>query len=226
MHDATTSRTATTSRGDPVPDDKLADAAPQRALGRERQRHADGRRAGVNWSRWLTWTAGFVAFPLAGLAGRAVAGRVDDPLAALVGGGVAGAVIGTGQWLASRREVGEPAPWIGASTGGIGVGLLAGAAIVNYETGLGDLALMGAITGVSLGAAQALVLAQRWPRAWAWGLAIPALWALGWIVSTAIGVDVERQYVVFGSAGAITVMASSGLLFEWIRAGQQRHSGA
>jgi hypothetical protein len=35
---------------------------------------------------WLIWTAGFLAFPLAGLAGTAVAGRVDDPLAALVGG--------------------------------------------------------------------------------------------------------------------------------------------
>ena len=37
---------------------------------------------------WLLWTAGFVAFPLAGLAGTAVAGRVDSPLAALLGGTV------------------------------------------------------------------------------------------------------------------------------------------
>jgi hypothetical protein len=43
----------------------------------------------------------------------------------------------------------------------MGVGLLAGAAAVNYETGLGDLALMGAITGIPFGAAQALVLAGR-----------------------------------------------------------------
>jgi hypothetical protein len=171
----------------------------------------------MSWTRWLTWTAGFIAFPIAGLAGRGVIGRVDDPLAALVGGTVAGAVIGTGQWLASRREVGEPAAWIGASAGGMGVGLLAGAAAVDYETDLGDLALMGAITGVPLGAAQALVIARRWPRAWSWALAMPVLWALGWTVSTAIGVDVERQYVVFGAAGAITVMALSGLLFEWLR---------
>jgi hypothetical protein len=104
----------------------------------------------------------------------------------------------------------------------MGVGLLAGAAAVGYETGLGDLALMGAITGVILGPAQALVLAPRWQRAWAWALAMPALWAAGWSVTTAIGVDVERQYVVFGSAGAITVMAVSGLLWEWIRAGGRR----
>ncbi len=171
----------------------------------------------MSWTRWLTWTAGFIAFPIAGLAGRGVVGRVDDPLSALVGGAVAGAVIGTGQWLASGREIGEPAAWIGATAGGMGVGLLAGAAAVDYETDLGDLALMGAITGVPLGATQALVIARRWSRAWSWGLAMPALWALGWTVTTAIGVDVERQYVVFGAAGAITVMALSGLLFEWLR---------
>jgi hypothetical protein len=40
----------------------------------------------MSWKRWLIWTAGFIAFPIAGLAGRGVAGRVDDPLAALIGG--------------------------------------------------------------------------------------------------------------------------------------------
>ena len=49
---------------------------------------------------WLLWTLGFLAFPVAGLAGGAVAGPVDDPLAALVGGAVTGLVIGAGQALA------------------------------------------------------------------------------------------------------------------------------
>jgi hypothetical protein len=38
---------------------------------------------------WLMWTPGFLAFPLAGVAGTAVAGRVDSPLSALTGGAVA-----------------------------------------------------------------------------------------------------------------------------------------
>ena len=42
-----------------------------------------------NLRRWLGWTAGFLAFPIAGLAGTGVAGRVDDPLAALLGGAIA-----------------------------------------------------------------------------------------------------------------------------------------
>lgn len=171
----------------------------------------------MSWKRWLIWTAGFIAFPIAGVVGRAVVGPVDDLLAGVVGGAIAGAVIGTGQWLASRREIGGPAAWITASAGGMGVGLAAGAAAVDYGTDLGDLALMGAITGVLLGAAQALVIARRWPRAWSWALAMPPLWALGWTVTTSIGVDVERQYVLFGSAGAIVVTALLGLLLEWLR---------
>jgi hypothetical protein len=87
-----------------------------------------------------------------------------------------------------------------------------GGTVVDYETDLGHLALMGLVTGVPLGAAQALVIARRWPRALSWALTMPVLWALGWTVTTSIGVDVERQYVVFGSAGAIIVMALSGLL--------------
>jgi hypothetical protein len=166
-----------------------------------------------------------VAFPIAGVVGRGVVGRVDDPVAAAVGGAIAGAVIGTGQWLGSRREIAAPAVWVGASTGGMAVGLLAGAAAVDYATDLGDLALMGLITGVPFGAAQAVVIGRRWPRAWSWALAMPALWALGWTVTTSIGVDVERQYVVFGSAGAITVMGLSGLLFEWLQGAGRRAGG-
>jgi hypothetical protein len=193
--------------------------APAQARDDERVRSGPVRSpaARTGWGRWLTWTVGFLAFPIAGVLGRGLVGRVDDPVAAVVGGALAGAVIGTGQWLASRREIAAPAAWIAASTGGMAVGLLAGAAAVDYATDLGDLALMGLITGVPLGAAQAVVMRPRWPRAWSWALAMPALWALGWIVTTSIGVDVERQYVVFGSVGAITVMGLSGLLLEWLR---------
>jgi hypothetical protein len=145
MDKAAESRGAATSRSDAAASEALAAARRLPPSGREHQRRAGRARARVNWTRWATWTAGFIAFPIAGLAGRGVIGNVDDPIAALVGGGIAGAVIGTGQWLASRRDVGEPALWIGASAGGMGVGLLAGAAAVGYETELGDLASMGAI---------------------------------------------------------------------------------
>jgi hypothetical protein len=57
---------------------------------------------------WLIWTAATLVFPLAGLAGTAVAGRVDNPLSALTGGTVVGLIIGTGQAVLSRRRL-DPA---------------------------------------------------------------------------------------------------------------------
>ena len=109
-----------------------------------------------NVKAWLIWTAGFLAFPIAGIVAEAVAGRINDVGSALVGGLVAGAVIGTGQWLVARRLLGDPRVWIPATAVAMGIGLLAGAWVVGYGTSLGELALMGAITGIPLGAAQAL----------------------------------------------------------------------
>src|SRR3954470_15386369 len=106
---------------------------------------------------WLLWTAGFLAFPIAGVAGGVAAGRVDNPIAALVAGLIPGAVIGTGQWLVSRGRL-RPGPWILATALGMGVGLLLGATVVGFRTSLADVAVMGALTGAVLGVAQTVAL--------------------------------------------------------------------
>jgi hypothetical protein len=160
---------------------------------------------------WLIWTAGFLAFPVAGLAGTAVAGRVDSPVAALLGGAVTGLVIGAGQALASSRRL-DPRRWIPATTIGMGLGLLLGAATVGYRTSLADLALMGALTGLGLGVAQAIALPRHTQLRWAWAAALPFLWALGWTVTTLAMVTVDEQFTVFGASGAVTFSALSGLL--------------
>ena len=160
---------------------------------------------------WLVWTAGFLAFPLAGLAGTAVVGRVDSPLAALVGGAVAGLGIGLGQTLASRGRL-DIRRWVPATGIGMGLGLLLGAVVVDYRTSLPDLALMGALTGLVLGPAQALALPRGTRMRWAWAVAMPALWALGWTTTTLGGIAVDKQFTVFGAYGAITFSALSGLL--------------
>ena len=126
----------------------------------------DSRRFGVKG--WLLWTAAFVSFPLAGIAAQAAVGRINDWVAALVGGLVAGAVIGTGQWLAARRLLGDPRAWIAATAAAMGVGLLAGAWVVGYGTSVGELALMGAITGLPLGPVQGFLLRDRVARSWVW----------------------------------------------------------
>jgi hypothetical protein len=160
--------------------------------------------------RWLIWTAGSLAFPLAGLAGTGVAGRVDSPLAALLGGAVAGLVIGLGQTLASLGRL-DIRRWVPATGVGMGLGLLLGAATVGYGTSPVDLALMGALTGLVLGPAQALALPRGTRLRWLWAAAMPMLWALGWTATTLGGIAVEEQFTVFGAYGAVTFSALSGL---------------
>jgi hypothetical protein len=170
-----------------------------------------------NLKAWLLWTAGFVAFFIGGALATAVAGRINDFGSALIGGLIAGAVIGTGQWLVARRLL-DPRTWIPATALAMGIGLGIGAWVVGYGTSLGELALMGAITGIPLGVAQAYLLRDRVANAWVWAAAMPLLWALGWTVSTFIGVSVDNQFAVFGASGALTFMALSGVLLDRLRA--------
>ena len=160
------------------------------------------------------WVAVAPAFPLSALIGRALGGPVDAVDAALVGGALTAAGLGAVQCWAAKGALGRPAAWIGASAAGYAVGLAAGAALVGYGTDLGDLAIMGLVSGALLGAAQGLVLARQGHRRLAvpWALAMPLLFALGWCASTAVGVNVEDQYTVFGAAGAVLFMLLSGLL--------------
>jgi hypothetical protein len=160
------------------------------------------------------WVAVAPAFPLAALIGRALGGPVDAVDAALIGGALTGAGIGAVQWWAARGALGRAAAWIGSSAAGYAVGLAAGAALVGHDTEVVDLAIMGLISGALLGGAQGLVLARRGPHRLAlpWAIAMPVLFALGWCASTAIGVDVEEQYTVFGAAGAVLFMLLSGLV--------------
>lgn len=81
------------------------------------------------------WAAVALAFPIAGLIGRAAGGPVDAVGAALIGGALTGAGLGAAQWLAAKDAFGPGPAWIGASA--------VGAALVGYETDLGSLAAMG-----------------------------------------------------------------------------------
>ncbi len=170
------------------------------------------------------WVAVALAFPIAGLIGWTVGGRVDAVGAALVGGALTGAGLGAVQWWAAKGALGRAAAWIGASAAGYAAGLAVGAALVGYDTDLADLATMGAVSGLVLGAAQGLALAAqgRERLAGAWATAMPVLFALGWSATTAGGISVEDQFTVFGAYGAVLFTLLSGLLlarFTRVRAG-------
>ncbi len=161
------------------------------------------------WLRWLPTFAGFIA---GGAVAMAVTGPVTTLSAALGGGALAGAVLGAGQWLAFRGQLPNAVWWIPATAVGQAAGLAAGAALVGYGASLQDLAIQGAITGLGVGILQALVLRPHVAAWFWWALAMPPLWALGWIITTAAGIGVDQHFTNFGASGAIVVTILSGFL--------------
>ncbi len=103
----------------------------------------------------------------------------------------------------------------------MGAGLTLGAWSVDYGTSLADLAQMGALTGLVLGPAQTLALPRRAAHRWIWAVAMPALWALGWSVTTLGGIHVDEQFTIFGLYGALTFSAVSGVLLHRLLPYQQ-----
>jgi hypothetical protein len=151
---------------------------------------------------------------VAGLIGWTISGRVDAVGPALIGGALTGAGLGLSLWLAAPETFRGAAAWATASAAGYGLGLLVGSAVVGYETELASLAAMGAVSGTFLGTAQGLLLAIQGRRrlALAWGAAMPVLLAIGWSATTLGGIDVDKQFTVFGAYGAVTFTVLSGLL--------------
>jgi hypothetical protein len=86
----------------------------------------------------------------------------------------------------------------------MGVGLAAGAALVGYRIDRPSLAVMGAVCGLALGLAQAATT-RRPVATLVWGAATAALFAVGWTITASAGIDVERQWPVFGLSGCLTV---------------------
>jgi hypothetical protein len=164
------------------------------------------------WGLWLRWLPTFVGFIAGGAVAIAVTGPVTTLTAALGGGALAGAVLGAGQWLALRSRLPKSEWWIPATAVGQAVGLAAGATLVGFDTGLQDLAIQGAVTGIGVGILQALVLRQHVVTWFWWAIATPPLWALGWIVTTLGGINVDQHFTNFGAYGAITCTVLSGLL--------------
>ena len=93
------------------------------------------------------------------------------------------------------------------------LGLVAATSMVGFGTGLADLAIQGAVCGAAVGILQAVVLRPvLGPRAFAWPVALGAIWAAGWAITVAAGVQVDQQFSVFGSSGAIVVTALTAVL--------------
>jgi hypothetical protein len=152
---------------------------------------------------WLWVVAILVSLPIAGYIADLVVDGVDSVGAALAGGLIVGAIVGAAEWFVLRQRVSWL--WIPATIVGMAVGLVAGAALVDYGIGRGDLALMGAVTGLAVGTMQALVLARdRIPGAVWWAVANPPAWALSWVVTSyVISRNIDERFAIFGASGAL-----------------------
>ena len=168
---------------------------------------------------FLAWIGlGLLGFPLGGYLGHLVAGPVDGVMPALLGGALTGAGIGLAQWVMLRKHLGVGPGWIATTSVSLAAGLATGAAAVDYGTTTSKLAIMGAICGAFVGIAQGLMMRGRFSGWFAWIVAMPALWALGWVVTDAWGIDVEERFTVFGASGSIAFGAlSAAMLLVGIR---------
>ena len=161
-------------------------------------------------SRWLV---SFLGFPIGGYASYLLIGPVDSLIPSLLGGLLTGAVLGSLQVWALGRSRPSATRWVIATALGLMVGLGVGSAVVGYQTTLTALVVQGAVTGLAVGAAQAVVLAPRLGRtALAWPAALTIIWAVGWAVTYAFGIQVHEQFTVFGSSGALVVTALTAAL--------------
>jgi hypothetical protein len=153
---------------------------------------------------FMRWLPTFLAFPVGGAVAITTVGTIDTPLKAAAGGLLAGAVIGLAQWLALRPS----RRWIGYTAAAVAAGSALSAAITGSGTELADVVLTGAITGTVVGVAQSALLGRD--RA-LWTAVSAGGWALGWLATWLVIVDIERGYAMFGSSGALVVTLLTGL---------------
>jgi hypothetical protein len=152
-----------------------------------------------------------------------VVGSVDGTLSGVLAGALAGAGIGTAQWLVLRRYTRVGPEWVLATALGVAIGDGVGALLTGAATGIGALLITGLATGIAAGLLQwGLFLRERVLAAGLWPPVVAIAWPLGWTVTWAAGVDVERGYYVFGSTGALVFATLTGLAMLLMLRGRTR----
>ena len=183
---------------------------------------SDDPRAG-GWRFFLWWMPTFLGFPLGGLLALVLVGSVEGVLSGALAGALAGAVIGAAQWSVLRRYARVGPEWVLATALGVAIGDALGALLTGAGTGIGALLIIGLATGVAVGLLQwGLFLRGRLLRASLWAPVVAIAWPVGWTVTWAFGIDVERGYFVFGSSGALVFAALTGLAMLLMLRGRTR----
>jgi hypothetical protein len=177
----------------------------------------------AGWRFFLWWMLAFLGFPLGGYLAFVLVGSVEGAVSGALGGALAGAVVGAAQWLVLRRYLRVGPEWILATALGVAIGDALGALLTGAGTGLGSLLITGLATGVAAGLLQwALFLRGRLLLASLWPPVVAIAWPVGWTVTWAFGIDVERGYYAFGASGALVFAAITGLAMLLMLRGRTR----
>ena len=188
----------------------MSDLHAARPLTAAASRRAPRRTVGRIVGRWMV---SFTGYPLGGYAALLITGRVDSPGPALAGGLLTGLILGAIQAWAMGPAHPRPRAWILATGAGLMAGVAAGAALVDYQTDLRSLVVQGAVSGALVGIAQAAVLHRRLGAlVMVWPLFLSGTYALGWAVTTSAGIDVDQQFTIFGSSGALVAALLTAVL--------------
>lgn len=160
----------------------------------------------------LPWLIAVVGFPVGGFLGHLIAGPAATVPASLLSGLIAGALIGLPQALALGLTPRSLVLWVIATGAGLAAALgIVTAAIGQIDSGAEAIAL-GALSGLAIGAAQAaLLMRDGIPTAWVWIPATTLAWAVGWLVTTSIGVALAAGWPVYGLSGAIVSQVITGV---------------
>lgn len=162
----------------------------------------------------LRWIPTFLAFPLGGLLAMLLFGSVNTPLAALGSGLVAGALIGGAQWLALGRAADWR--WLLSTAVAMSVGMSLSVLTVGAPVTPAAAIAAGLITGILIGVAQGGLLRRGVGPAAIWTAVVGVAWALGWLITSFVIVDIDRGHVVFGASGAIIVTVITGVVLRLI----------
>ena len=165
---------------------------------------------------WPAWGAAFLGFPIGGAAATLLVGPIESVGAALIAGVVAGGVIGAAQWLVLRRRLPLSALWVAATGGGMAVGMALGQVLLGDATTMQPLLLRGLVVGAAIGAAQAALLRGTLATPTVWAAVVTLGWPLAWAVSAAIGLDLTRNWAVFGASGALIFQLATGLALAYL----------
>ena len=109
----------------------------------------------INERRFFAeWMLTFLSFPLGGIMALAFGGPMEDAVSAASSGAVAGVVIGLAQLIILRRHVGMTAGWLVSTVTGLTLGNTIGVLLSGGGTQTGDLLIVGAAAGISVGIIQ------------------------------------------------------------------------